>query len=83
MNIFGSKIKTEYEYKYIQYEYYSFFERHRIIWFLNTFGLNYLNIFEYRIISSPLFQLLLYFIELELLYSTTLEGKHIEEGEVF
>ena len=49
MNIFGSKIKTEYE-----YEYYSVFEKHRIIRFSNIFGPNYSNMFEYRIIRSPL-----------------------------
>ena len=49
MNTFGLKIKTEYE-----YEYYSVFEKHRIIRFLNIFGPNYSNIFEYRIIRSPL-----------------------------
>ena len=50
MNIFGLKIMPEYD-----YEYYSIFEKHRIIRFSNIFGLNYSNIFEYRIIRSPLF----------------------------
>ena len=48
MNTFGLKIKTEYE-----YEYYSVFEKHRIIRFLNI-RIYYSNIFEYRIIRSPL-----------------------------
>ena len=48
-NIFSLKISTEDE-----YEYYSVFEKHRLIWYLNIFGLNYLNIFKYRIIRSPL-----------------------------
>ena len=46
------KITPEYE-----YEYYSVFEKHRIIRFSNIFGLNYSNIFEYRIIRSPLFEI--------------------------
>ena len=41
-NTFGLKIKTKYE-----YEYYSVFEKHRIIRFSNIFGPNYSNIFEY------------------------------------
>ena len=65
MIILDSKIKTEHEYiqlkKGIQmylvnkteykYEYIWF----KIISFLNIFGPNYLNIFKYRIIHSPLF----------------------------
>ena len=51
-NIFGLKILTEYE-----YEYYSVFEKHRIIRYSNIFVPNYSNTFEYRIIRSPLVQL--------------------------
>ena len=40
---------TEYE-----YEYHSVFEKHQIIRYSNIFGPNYSNIFEYRIIRSPL-----------------------------
>jgi len=45
--------------KSTEYEYYSVFEKHRIIWFSNIFGQNYSNIFKYRIIRLPLAWVLL------------------------
>ena len=58
--LFGFPKMTEYEYHLVskkmaeyEYEYYSVFEKHRIIRFSNIFGLNYSNIFEYiRIYSN-------------------------------
>ena len=37
-----------------EYEYYSVFKKHQLIWFSNIFGPNYSNVFDYPIICSPL-----------------------------